>query len=142
MRRLGKWIGPTGLWFVAILVVVRRPVSSAQAGWILPPTAASEQSPLTVTAATRSAGHTLFTSKCARCHGPAGQGDGPDANEKYRQDMDLTRVDRAAPNPDGVVFYKIWNGHSSPRMPAFSESITKDQAWTIVAYVQTLRPKG
>jgi mono/diheme cytochrome c family protein len=27
-------------------------------------------------------------------------------------------------------------------MPAFSEQISKEQAWAIVAYVQTLRPKG
>jgi mono/diheme cytochrome c family protein len=37
--------------------------------------------------------------------------------------------------------HKIWNGRSSPKMPTFSEEISKEQAWTIVAYVQTLRAK-
>jgi len=48
---------------------------------------------------------------------------------------------RAARNTDGTVFYKIWNGRATPKMPAFSEQLSKEQAWTIVAYVQTLRAK-
>ena len=55
--------------------------------------------------------------------------------------MDLTRAAGAAKNPDGVVFYKIMKGRSEPRMPAFEDQITKEQAWAIVAYVQTLRGK-
>jgi mono/diheme cytochrome c family protein len=142
MTRGWTWIGPIGFWLTAMVVVGHRPATAAQGGWILPPTASTEKTPLTVTEATVAAGHKLFTSKCERCHGPAGQGDGPDANPQRRHDMDLTKGEDAAENPDGVVFYKIWNGRSSPRMPAFSESMTKEQAWTIVAYVQTLRPKS
>jgi mono/diheme cytochrome c family protein len=142
MTRVWKWIGPIGIWLTAILVVARVPVTAAQGGWILPPTASTEKTPLTVTEATVAAGHKLFTAKCERCHGPSGKGDGPDANPQRRHDMDLTKGEDAAENPDGVVFYKIWNGRSSPRMPAFSELINKEQAWTIVAYVQTLRPKS
>jgi mono/diheme cytochrome c family protein len=44
-------------------------------------------------------------------------------------------------NSDGTVFYKIWNGRSNPKMPVFSEEMTKEQAWAVVAYVQTLRKK-
>ena len=57
------------------------------------------------------------------------------------QDMNLTVASRAARNPDGVVFYKIWNGRSSPKMPEFSKELSKEQAWAIVAYVQTLRAR-
>ena len=35
--------------------------------------------------------------------------------------MDLTVARRAARNPDGVVFYKIWNGRQKPKMPAAEE---------------------
>jgi mono/diheme cytochrome c family protein len=55
------------------------------------------------------------------------------------QDMDLTNPRRAARNPDGTVFYKVWNGRKSPKMPAFKDELTKDQVWQIVAYAQTLR---
>ena len=112
-----------------------------RAGWTLPPGAADEKSPLAVNDSVVAAGRKLFASKCQRCHGAEAKGDGPDADKKYQNDMNLTLAARAARNPDGVVFYKIWNGRSSPKMPRFSEELSKDQAWAIVAYVQTLRTK-
>ena len=103
--------------------------------------AGPQKSPLTVNDAVIANGKKLFSSKCQRCHGASGKGDGPDGDPNHADDMNLTTASRAAANPDGVVFYKIWNGRSSPKMPTFSEELTKDQAWTIVAYVQTLRAK-
>jgi hypothetical protein len=55
--------------------------------------------------------------------------------------MDLTRADRATANPVGVVFYKVWHGKQDPRMPAFEDQLTKEQAWAAVLYAQTLRKK-
>jgi mono/diheme cytochrome c family protein len=43
-------------------------------------------------------------------------------------------------NPEGVVFYKIWNGRKDPDMPAFKSQMTKDEAWAVVAYAISLRP--
>jgi mono/diheme cytochrome c family protein len=111
-------------------------------GWNVPATAAGEKSPLTVNEGVVAAGKKLFGSKCQRCHGPEGKGNGQDADPTYQQEMNLTVAARAARNPDGVVFYKIWNGRSSPKMPAFSQELTKEQVWAIVAYVQTLRAKS
>ena len=84
-------------------------------------------------------GKELFGKNCQRCHGPGGKGDGPDADPDAMQDMDLTVARRAARNPDGVVFYKAWNGRKKPKMPAMKDELTKDQLWQIVTYVQTLR---
>jgi mono/diheme cytochrome c family protein len=110
-------------------------------GWNVPATAAEEKNPLTVNEAVVAAGKKLFGSKCQRCHGPEGKGNGQDADPMLQQDMNLTVAARAARNPDGVVFYKVWNGRTSPKMPAFSEELTKEQVWAIVTYVQTLRAK-
>ena len=110
-------------------------------GWTIPPDAKIEVSPLQVTDKVVASGKSMFKSKCTRCHGPAGKGDGPDADPEYAQDMDLTNPERATPNPDGVVFYKIWNGRQQPKMPSFKSEMTKDEVWTIVSYVQTLRKK-
>jgi mono/diheme cytochrome c family protein len=112
---------------------------SRPGGWTIPPNAAEEKSPITVTPQTLVAGRALFQKNCQRCHGPKGIGDGPDADPDNMADMDLTNPKRAARNPDGVVFYKVWNGRKKPKMPTFSEKLTKEQVWTIVAYVQTLR---
>jgi mono/diheme cytochrome c family protein len=110
-------------------------------GWTIPPTAAGEKNPLTANDATIGDGKKLFTAKCQRCHGASGKGDGADADPAHKTDMDLTAAARAARNPDGVVFYKIWNGRTSPKMPAFSEELNKEQVWSLVTYVQTLRAK-
>ena len=123
------------LWcsaLVAVAVVQR-------GGWTLPPTAATEKNPLTVNDAVIASGKKVFQSKCQRCHGPKGLGDGEDADPKYKDDMNLTDPARAKVNSDGVVFYKVWNGRTSPKMPAFSQELSKEQVWAVVSYVQTLR---
>ena len=115
--------------------------SSSAKGWKLPPEAKTEKNPLTLNEATMAAGKAQFLKRCARCHGNTGKGDGPDADSDHATHMNLTRAAGAAENPDGVVFYKIWYGRSEPRMPAFEDQLTKEQAWAIVAYAQSLRVK-
>lgn len=108
-------------------------------GWKIPPGAAEEKNPLSVNDTLLAGGRKIFVSKCVRCHGPKGEGDGEDADMDLKKDMDLTRADRAAANPDGVVFFRVWNGRQEPRMPSFEDQLSKEQAWAVVAYVQTLR---
>ena len=110
-----------------------------QNGWVLPEDAATTKNPLSIDAKTLASGKTVYKNKCERCHGPGGLGDGPDADPDSAEDMNLTNPKRADRNPDGVVFYKIVNGRKKPKMPAFKEDLTKDQVWTIVSFVQTLR---
>jgi mono/diheme cytochrome c family protein len=111
-------------------------------GWNIPAEANAEKNPMAGDPAAIAAGKELFMKTCKRCHGPGGKGDGPDADPDAMQDMDLTPARRAARNPDGVVFYKIWNGRSKPKMPAQGDKLTKEQVWQIVSYVQTLREKS
>lgn len=139
-------------FFVLALILVIGALTSAIAAtahatpaqaarWTIPATAVDEKNPLPANAATLAGGKKLFAAKCERCHGPAAKGDGPDADAKHAADMDLTNPAHASRNADGQVFYKIWNGRLNPKMPVFSEELTKDQAWAIVAYVQSLRGK-
>jgi mono/diheme cytochrome c family protein len=147
MRRSIASIAAITLWLsVFLLTVVVRghaaaPTAPQSSGWTIPANGAAEKNPLTVTPAVVAAGKTLFSTKCQRCHGALGKGDGEDGEPENQPDMDLTVAARAARNSDGTVFYKLWNGRTSPKMPAFSDQLTKEQAWSIVAYVQTLRAK-
>ena len=135
-----------GLAVMATAVSARTVVpATVQANrWTIPTGGAAETNPLPINPATLAGGKKLFAAKCERCHGPAGKGDGPDADAKYADTMDLTNAARAPRNSDGTVFYKIWNGRSNPKMPAFSEDTSKEQVWAIVAYAQSLRkpPSG
>ena len=123
----------------------RRAASGGQqarpGGWTLPENAADEKNPFAGDAKAIEAGKTLFKKHCERCHGPGGKGDGPDADPDNQQDMDLTVARRAPRNPDGVVFYKAWNGRAKPKMPAVKDDMSREQLWQIVSYVQTLRQK-
>ena len=107
-------------------------------GWQIPQNAGSEVNPVPGGEATIAKGQALYKSKCQRCHGVSGKGDGPDADPDHMPD-DLTDPARAARNPDGVVFYKVWNGRRKPKMPAFSTDLSREDVWTIVHYVKTLR---
>lgn len=120
------------------LASAQQPAAS-KSGWDLPPEAQTLKNPLTVDAKVIASGKATFKDKCQKCHGPQGKGDGPDADPDAQEDMDLTNAKRASRNPDGVVFYKAWNGRKKPKMPAVKDDLTKEQLWAVVAYVQTLR---
>lgn len=128
--------------FLGVLVVTMSAQGAARpGGWNIPATASAEKNPLPVNDAVMAGGKKLYEAKCQRCHGKTGKGDGPDAEPEHAADMDLTPFARLAKNADGVVFYKIWNGRVTPKMPPLSEDSTKEQVWAIVAYSQSLRNK-
>jgi mono/diheme cytochrome c family protein len=142
----GAWrvcLGMAAVYVMSVAIVSARaaqePASNPN-GWQLPPAANEEKNPFAGDAKAVAAGKELYLKNCKRCHGPGGLGDGPDADPDTAQDMDLTVAKRASRNPDGIVFYKLWNGRKKPKMPAFkNEGLSKDQAWQIVSFVQTLR---
>ena len=58
---------------------------------------------------------------------------------------DLTDDLRDVLNPEGVLFYKVWNGHAVQLrwqiddMPAFSGKLSNDEVWAVVEYLKVLR---
>ena len=106
--------------------------------WTIPDGAAAETSPLSPTPEVLKRGESLYKSHCVTCHGPKGLGDGPDVDRKDRANRPANLV--MSRNPEGLVFYKVWNGRQDPKMPAFKSQMTKDEVWSVVAYVVSLRP--
>ena len=143
MKRTWFWIAPVMAWMMAVVMVAAVGAHAAPQGnrWTIPPGGDAEKNPLPANAATIANGKKLFEGKCQRCHGPQGKGNGPDGDPDRADDMDLTKASAAKVNTDGVVFYKIFNGRATPKMPAQKDDLTKEQIWSIVAYVQTLRQK-
>jgi mono/diheme cytochrome c family protein len=127
----------TAAWLLGAIVSVW----TQYAGWSIPPGGPNEKSPLSAEPRTIARGKALYAANCARCHGPEGKGSGPDS--AYA--ADLTDELRVELNTEGVLFYKIWNGRLSygkgPRqdMPPFEGKLGKDQVWTLVEYLKTLR---
>ena len=106
--------------------------------WQMPKDAKRLKSPVKVTPAIVDHGREVYKAQCAQCHGPQGKGDGPSA-DVHHPPADLSDLSRAQENPDGVLFYKIWNGRKSPAMPAFKSQLTKDEAWSVLEHIRTLR---
>jgi mono/diheme cytochrome c family protein len=109
-------------------------------GWNIPADARTETNPIPASPEALQKGEKLYRSKCQRCHGRDGKGDGPDA-DRDKPAGNFTDRMRVAFNPDGVMFYKVWNGRTSaPKMPAFkSEGLSKDEVWSVIRFVNTLR---
>ena len=125
---------------VVVCVFVFAAWPRAQANnWSIPPNAATETNPLSSSPEVLKKGESLYKSNCVGCHGPKGLGDGTEVDKKDRAHKPANLV--MSRNPEGVVFYKIWNGRSDPKMPAFKSRMTKDDAWAVVAFVQSLRSK-
>jgi mono/diheme cytochrome c family protein len=110
-------------------------------GWQIPANAAKETNPVASDDKVLAKGKDIYKSKCQKCHGVSGKGDGPDADPKHKPG-NLTDGSRASRNPDGVMFYKLWNGRAKPKMPAFKSEMSKEDIWTVITYVKTLRQPG
>ena len=127
-------------WCLAVAIgggsVATQPAGSE--GWQIPNSAETERNPIPIDPSVLARGRNLFRSKCQRCHGIEGKGDGVDADPKHAP-ADLTDAGRALRNPDGVMFYKIWNGRTKPKMPAMKAEITENDLWSLIHYVKTLR---
>ena len=107
-------------------------------GWQIPDRAATERNPEPENPATLGRGRSLYKSKCQRCHGADGSGNGPEADPDHPAG-NLTDERRASRNPEGVMFYKIWNGRAKPKMPAMKSDLSQADVWALVSYVKTLR---
>lgn len=129
------------LWCLFAMALASKAIvaQSQTSNWTIPTTAKTEKSPLKPSPELTKKGRAIYQSRCQKCHGPVGRGDGPDADQKNKP-ADLT-ASKADLNPDGVLFYKIWNGQP-PKMPAFKSLITRDEVWTVAEYAKSLRQGG
>lgn len=138
MAVTGGFVLAGALLVGAIQLSAQQGGSNGGRGWTIPAGAAQEANPVPASAEALAKGKKVYSSKCERCHGEAGKGDGPDADPDSPPD-DLSDGSRAGRNPDGVMFYKIWNGRKSPKMPAFGDELSKDDVWAVVHYAKSLR---
>jgi high-affinity iron transporter len=81
-----------------------------------------------------SEGQTLYTSKCASCHGATGRGDGPEADGLSPKAANFADAERWSATNVGVKMWIIVNGVQGTSMAA--SSLTDEQAWDIVAWIQ------
>lgn len=86
-------------------------------------------------------GQALYADNCAECHGPEGQGDGPQASELKEAPRDLSDLSWTADRSQQDFFNAVSEGvasgtDASASMPAFAD-LTEAERWAVVDYVRT-----
>ena len=92
------------------------------------------------------AGKQVYDANCARCHGPLGAGDGPDAKRSYPKPRNLAEgifkfrtTASGTPPTDQDLFHTISTGLPGSRMPEF-QRLPEDARWQVIEYVKSLSP--
>jgi mono/diheme cytochrome c family protein len=115
----------------AALVFAQNAAYQPDPEWRAPAGAAARLNPLASRPEAAAGGEKLFRRNCAECHGVDGTG----FAKKKAADLQLQVVQEQS---DGVLFWKITNGHLDHGMPAFSR-LPELQRWQLVLYVRKLR---
>ena len=84
-------------------------------------------------------GGRLFAQQCAQCHGPTGEGNGPQARTLNPKPPALAQEGVMAGVTPEMAFRKISVGVTGTAMPSFGAQLTASQRWNVVAYITTLR---
>ena len=96
-------------------------------------------SPTGFTAASVMQGAALYPQHCARCHGAAGRGDGPDAGRLPVPPADLSAA-HVREHADGEMFWWLVQGMEAPdgtqAMPGFAGVLSDEQRWALIDAVR------
>lgn len=126
------------IFFIGLLVLIALVIGyaiSENLPWRVPEEAKQRSNPIQPSPATLGAAKSIYSDKCANCHGDSGKGDGADANSYYPKPSDLADPSRMNNVTDGELFYKISEGHKP--MPAFKRKLTEEQRWQLVLLVRS-----
>ena len=124
--------------FVCALALICLAVGLAvfrQAPWIVPLPDKERKNPLPLSEANINAAKTIYSDKCANCHGDTGKGDGSDAMMYDPAPADLTDAAKMSKVTDGEIFYQISEGRKP--MPSFKKKLTEEQRWQLVLLVRS-----
>jgi mono/diheme cytochrome c family protein len=80
-------------------------------------------------------GKAIYEAECARCHGPGGAGDGPDAPALDTPHPDFSDLAYMAARTQSEFFSAVTDG-AGEAMPAFQAALTEDQRWAALDYVR------
>ena len=102
------------------------------------PEAAKIKNPVESTPESIAAGRRVYQRMCARCHGPAGKGDGTSGGTLPPSDLTDDAWEHGA--SDGEIFTVIHDG-SSIEMDGYAERLSDTDMWNTVNYLRSLQPK-
>ncbi len=84
-------------------------------------------------------GRTIFERSCSSCHGATGRGDGTAAARMSPRPPAIGTADHMRGITPALMFRITSIGIAGTPMAGFAGTLTPDQRWNVVAYVNTLR---
>jgi len=125
----GQWVGGGAMLLgVALFSMGIAAAPPASAGIIVNPMAPDEASLAT--------GKRVFEENCVACHGPLGRGNGPLAATLNPRPADFTL--HINQHSDEVTFNWISKGIAGSAMPAWENTLSADERWHVINYIQAL----
>lgn len=124
--------------FLAVLALAAVAIAyaiSETGPWKVPEEAKRRMNPVESSPAVLADAKSIYSQKCANCHGDSGKGDGADASSYYPKPSDLADATRMNTVSDGELFYKISEGHRP--MPGFKRKLSEEQRWRLVLLVRS-----
>ena len=82
-------------------------------------------------------GKNLYRENCAVCHGDAGYGDGPAAEDLNPKPANLT-ARHAADHTAGDLYWWLAYGVKETAMPGYKDSLTEEERWDLINFVRAL----
>ena len=107
----------------------------AGVNWVAPASKAQKPNPIEANAKSIATGRKIYLQRCAKCHGEAGKGDGPDAIELKLHPAKFTNS-ALNEESDGALYWKISVGKGG--MPDFGKRLSATERWNVINYVRTL----
>ncbi len=96
------------------------------------------RNPLTRSRDVVAAGGTLYRTHCAACHGAQGMGDGEAGKSLNPSPALLAYMVKMPMAGDEYLLWSIAEGGAQfeTAMPAFKDTLTRDEIWKIIAYMR------
>lgn len=113
------------------------PPPGSEAPTAPPATPAAEQLVFPVLPPDPARGASLYTEKCAPCHGSTGLGDGPDASGLPNPVAAIGSIELSRQATPTDWYLMVANGNIERYMPPF-KSLSVPQRWDVIAYVFSL----
>ena len=89
-------------------------------------------------------GATVYEQNCASCHGKTGAGDGPVGRTLAPAPANLARLSQMPMVQwDPFMYWTVAEGGAQfdSAMPAFKDTLSKDDIWSVIAYIQARLPQ-
>lgn len=108
---------------------------TASTNLMIPDKYVPAEQPFEVSVDTWDKGRDIYAEKCLTCHGCAGKGDGPYAMINNARPADL-RQTRFREQPSGFFYWRVSEGVPGTVMPRWKQSITEEERWLAVLFIQ------